>query len=55
VDYKARLVADGSLQRFAAKDLEAKPREWKLCFRVGKEACEAARSFARAWLAELDK
>ena len=53
VDFKAKLVADGGLQHFAAKDLEAKPREWKLCFRAGKEACEAARSFAQGWLAEL--
>jgi hypothetical protein len=31
------------------------PPEWKICCRAGKEATEAAREFARAWLAELKK
>jgi hypothetical protein len=53
VDFKAKLVPDGEVQRFASKELESKPREWKLCFRVGREACEAARSFAMGWVAGL--
>ncbi|MGC4121193.1 MAG: hypothetical protein QM765_42775 [Myxococcales bacterium] len=53
VDFKAKLVADGGMQRFASKDLEAKPAEWKLCFRLGKEACEAGRGFLQGWIAEL--
>lgn len=39
--------------RFAKPDHEAKPRAWKACYRAGREACEAARTFATAWLAEL--
>lgn len=53
VDYKAKLVDEGGVKRFAATEQEARPAEWKLCFRVGKEACEAARSFARGWLAQI--
>jgi hypothetical protein len=40
---------------FADEKLEAKPAEWKLCFRAGKEATGAARAFAEGWLAELEK
>jgi hypothetical protein len=41
--------------RFANEDYEGKPAEWKICFRAGKEATEAARAFARSWLTELEK
>lgn len=55
VDFSATLVPRGEQMAFASSDYESKPPEWKLCFRAGKEATAAARAFAAAWLAELDK
>jgi hypothetical protein len=55
VDYAARLAPRGDKMIFASEAYEQKPAEWKLCYRAGREATEAARSFARAWLAELEK
>ena len=55
VDFGAKLVARKDKMVFADEKLEAKPAEWKLCFRAGKEATGAARAFAEGWLAELDK
>ena len=53
--FKAKLVgAQGSPRRFAREDYEAKPAEWKMCFRAGKEATEAARAFAREWIKSLE-
>ncbi len=53
IDFSARLVAQGEQQKFADAALEAKPLEWKMCFRAGKPATDAAREFARKWLADL--
>lgn len=53
VDYEARLVKSGGLMRFERAEFEAKPAEWKLCFRAGKDAADAARAFASEWLKEL--
>lgn len=55
VDFAAALVPRGDQMKFASAAFEQKPPEWKLCYRAGREATEAARSFARAWLAELEK
>jgi len=55
VDFGAKLVKSGILMRFADSAYEEKPATWKLCFRAGKDAVEAARSFASAWLAEIEK
>jgi len=55
VDYSAKLVSRGDKMVFANGAYEGKSAEWKLCYRAGKEATDAARAFARAWLAELDK
>ena len=55
VDYSAKLVPAGPLMRFADARYEGKRDEWKLCFRAGKEATEAARAFASSWLADLGK
>ena len=55
LEYSAKLVPSGSVMRFADEEYEGKPSAWKLCFRAGKEATEAAREFARAWLVELGK
>jgi hypothetical protein len=55
VDFGAQLVNAGSQKRFANAAYEAKPSEWKLCFRAGREATSAARDAAQAWLAALGK
>jgi hypothetical protein len=51
VDFSAKLVRSGSVMRFADSEYEEKSPDWKLCFRAGKEAVEAAREFAQSWLA----
>jgi len=38
---------------FADAALEARPAEWKMAFRAGKPATDAARAFAQKWLADL--
>ncbi len=55
VDFAAKLKPRGDKMIFANEEYERKPSDWKLCFRAGKEATEAARSFARSWLKELEK
>jgi hypothetical protein len=54
VDYAAKLVPSGDRMVFAREDYERKPPEWKICFRAGREATEAARAFAKDWLTELE-
>ncbi|ULQ56063.1 hypothetical protein KJS94_15550 [Flavihumibacter rivuli] len=49
VDFDAAL--NGS--RFADPRYEAKPKEWKMCFRAGKEVVAAAREEVAKWLQEL--
>jgi hypothetical protein len=51
--YDARLVDRDGKRVFADPALEARPAEWKLCFRAGKPATDAARSFAQKWLSDL--
>ena len=53
VVYDAKLIAKDGTRLFADPTLEAKPKEWKLCFRAGKPATDAARSFAQKWLNDL--
>jgi hypothetical protein len=53
IDYTAPLVDKGRRKVFASDALEAKPAEWKMCFRAGKPATDAARAFAEKWLADL--
>lgn len=53
VDYDARLIDKNGTKVFADPTLEARPREWKLCFRAGKPATDAARAFAQKWLSDL--
>ena len=45
------LLREADANRNAA--LEAKPDQWKLAFRAGKPATEAARAFAQRWLSDL--
>ena len=53
VDFSAQLVDKDSKKVFADADLEARPAEWKMSFRAGKPAIDAARAFAEKWLADL--
>jgi hypothetical protein len=53
VNYSAQLVDKGKKKVFADAALEAKPSEWKMAFRAGKPAVDAARAFAQKWLADL--
>ena len=57
VNYSAQLVdtSVGSARKkvFADAALEAKPAQWKMAFRAGKPATDAARAFAQKWLADL--
>jgi hypothetical protein len=53
VDYAAKLAPRGDKMVFVSDDYEQKSPEWKICFRAGKEATDAARVFAKTWLAEL--
>jgi hypothetical protein len=56
VDFNAALVTTGQGGRaFAKPEYESKPSTWKLCFRAGRETVEAARSFAKEWLKELNR
>lgn len=54
IDYAAATSRQGYRVTFVNPAYESKPDTWKACFRAGKEATEAARTFARAWLAELN-
>jgi hypothetical protein len=53
VDYAAETKTVSRTRRFARSDYESKPRSWKMCYRAGREAGDAARAFASGWLAEL--
>lgn len=53
IDFTAQLVERDRKMRFADPALEARPAEWKLLFRAGKPATDAARAFAQKWLADL--
>jgi hypothetical protein len=55
VDFAAKLAVLGDKMVFVNGDYEQKPPEWKVCFRAGKEATDAARAFAKTWLTELEK
>lgn len=54
LDFAAALVEKDQKLRFADPALEARPREWKMLFRGGKPASDAARAFAQKWLADLE-
>jgi hypothetical protein len=53
VVYDARLIEKDGTKAFADPVLEAKPKEWKMCFRAGKPSTDAARAFAQKWLNDL--
>ncbi|HVP39174.1 MAG TPA: hypothetical protein VMS93_08330 [Candidatus Saccharimonadales bacterium] len=52
MDFNAKLTR-GDRGQFVDQKLEAKPEDWKMWFRAGREATTAAREYAAAWLKEL--
>jgi hypothetical protein len=54
VDFSAKLEPHNGRMRFVDAANEARSAEWKLCYRAGKEAVDAARLAAAAWLQELE-
>ncbi len=54
IDFSARLVERDKKMRFADPALEGRPAEWKMCFRAGQLATQAARDFAQNWLSALE-
>jgi hypothetical protein len=55
VDYGAQVQTVGATRRFVDPKYERQSSEWKLCYRTGKEAVDAARAFVTEWLAQLPK
>lgn len=53
VDFSATLAGAGRDARFANPAYEEKSSDWKMCFRAGKEAVDAARAEAADWLKTL--
>jgi hypothetical protein len=55
VDFNAKLVDKGDhFFAFEKPEYENKSRDWKFCFRAGKATIDAARSYAKAWLKEIE-
>ncbi len=54
VDFSAGLRTENGKKYFVKSEYESKPSHWKSFFRAGREATEAARANAKAWLAELN-
>lgn len=53
VDFAAQTAAVNGKQRFVNPKYEAKPGDWKMLYRAGKEPVGAALAFARQWRQEL--
>jgi hypothetical protein len=54
IDFSAKLVTTGDKKmRFADPSLESMPPEWKMLYRAGKPAVDAARAAAEDWLKTL--
>ena len=54
VDFNAALKEEYRVKKFVNPAYEKKPAEWKMAYRAGRPAVDAARTFAKAWLAELN-
>ena len=54
VDFNAALKEEYRKKKFVNPAYEEKPAEWKMAYRAGRPAVEAARTFAKAWIAELN-
>ena len=53
VDFNAKLKTENSVSTFENPAYQAKPSQWKMCFRAGREATAAARAAVQQWLTEL--
>jgi hypothetical protein len=53
IDFSAQLIEKNGVKYFVNPDYERKDNRWKAAFRAGKEAVEAARTFAEQWMNEI--
>jgi hypothetical protein len=54
VDYSAAVSFQDGRNYFSNKEYEAKPAEWKMVYRSGRDAGEKARTYVKVWVAELE-
>jgi hypothetical protein len=55
VNFDAKVVTRDGARVFEDPQFEEKPSEWKMCYRAGREATQAARAAATQWLKEIGK
>jgi hypothetical protein len=55
VNFDAKLKVENSAKVFVDPQYEEKPPEWKMCYRAGREATQAARTAATQWLKEIGR
>lgn len=53
IDFSAQLTERNGKKYFVNPDYERKNQRWKMAYRAGKEAVEAARAFAEQWSNEI--
>ena len=53
IDFGAQLTEKNGIKYFVKPEYESKDNRWKAAFRAGKEAVEAARTFAQQWMNEI--
>lgn len=53
VNFEAKVEPRDGKLRFTDPQYERKPSDWKVLYRAGRPAVDAARAAAQAWLAEL--
>jgi hypothetical protein len=53
VDFDAATKVQNGRTVFVNPAYEAKPSQWRMCYRAGREATTAARTAVQAWLKEL--
>jgi len=55
VDFAAKTEGTGTSKTFSNPDDQEKPSDWKMCYRAGKDAIDAARAAVTDWLKVLPK
>ena len=53
IDFGAQLIEKNGKKYFVNPAYERKDNRWKMAFRAGKEAVEAARAFTQQWMNEI--
>jgi hypothetical protein len=53
IDFSAELTERKGIKYFVNPNYERKDNRWKMAFRAGKPAVEAARAFAEQWMNEI--